>query len=273
MMRTNYQLLFSVETSHTYFENSVCDCLSFVPDYYTEQLLKRYGFMLNHSKNGFRMYVSAPAAVADFLQYISLVSGQEAFSFELVTKDPGFFVYTDLPYNELVQLSFDSSNVSATESTLTFNTGFAAGQQNSIVGTMTVAFEDILRYTTTAAPVFRIALNARSTQWQYYIVNTTKMPISNPGITGKNPASFSGPQTVTIESGQEAMLFVSEELLPLSEKPFYQFDFVSYPSNGVSKKPAPKMLFRGLPNAGAEYYATTTVNGAVQVCSPMYVYV
>ena len=103
------------------------------------------------------------------------------------------------------------------------------------------------------------------------------MILANPSITSKDGISFTGPASVTIQSGQQALLFSSgESLIPLSQQPKQRFDLVDNPApdnQQGQKRNSPKIIYKGLPNADPKFYGITEVNGSSQVTSPMYVYV
>ncbi|HEU4719669.1 MAG TPA: hypothetical protein VFU15_17615 [Bacteroidia bacterium] len=278
MMQSSYTPVFCADVLHSYFSEGICTCLRFIPSAATQPVLNRFGFRMQGKTNGFTLFTSSPGPLSSLLSYITRVTGETAFSFDIISRNDGFPVFTEMPADRLVLLTFDSSNSSGTApgNIVSLVTVFTDVGEASVTGTLTLNFSDILNYINgNSYGLFRISLTARSTQWQYYVVNRNAMQLDNPSVTEKGGMTLEGPQPATTPAGEQALLFTSgSTLLPLSEIPVYRFDLVNTPSNGAAqKKSSPKVVFRGLPNPGASNTAANAAGSSSLVTSPMYVYV
>lgn len=275
MITSSYTRIFGLAVYHTYFENDVCTCLQFTPDAATSVLLSKYGFKMRTSVNGFDFFFNGRGSAADILDYVAKVTRQNYFEFTISSTNEAFLLFTDLSVDWLGQITFDSSSASNqnTNGTIVLAEQLEACSLASDPGVLRIYFADILA---NDYPAYQIRLNARATQWQYYIVNKSAAVLDNPAISGKPSAGFNGPETVTIPTGQQAILFSSGDLLPLSEVPKYKFDLVN---NAASDIPSPskkstsgKLIFKGLPNPDPGNVGIVQINGKKQTASPIYVY-
>jgi len=277
MIQNNYKILFSLEVLHTYFENSICTCLQFIPDAPTSNLINRFGFNIRSNVNGFRFYRNTTKSISEILSYITTVTGLSYFNFKMVSTNREFTAFTDLPTGWLGQLLFDSQSYSNNTGFVLLKENFSDQQDITGIGTINIHFEDILKYQLgKEVAAFQINFNARSTQWNYYVINRSAVQLNNPTITGKIQIDFEGPKNVTIQSGEAALLFSSgNTLLPLSETPKYMFDLVNNSrlnnEQESTKKSSGKIVFKGLPNPDPKQIGLTTINDKKQVISPMYV--
>ncbi|HET6991756.1 MAG TPA: hypothetical protein VFJ43_10550 [Bacteroidia bacterium] len=279
MMQSNFKIAFDVEILHTYFQNSICDCLQLVPGYSSLGFINKYGFRINEKTNGLDVYFNSENSISTVFDYITAVTGINYFEFELVSTDPTFNNFTDLPIDWLGQLIYDSQSGSNS-----YQNGVLVLGENLVslpcaknIGSLKIYFADVLRYQNeNGVSNFQIQLRARSTQWQYYVINQSALLLENPSIVGKPATGFTGPENVKIQSGQSALFFSSDTLLPLSEVPKIQFDLVNNPasSDSNSKRNNSKIIFKGLPNPDTKHLGvTTTLNGQNLISSPMYVFI
>jgi hypothetical protein len=155
---------------------------------------------------------------------------------------------------------------------------FSENESAPDFGSLIIHFDDILKFRADKGYTqFGISFEARSTQWQYYVINKTSIQLDNPAI-GKTDINFTGPQNVVLGNGEQAILFSSgDHLIPLSEIPKYKFDLVNTPATNdriqIKNKSASKLIYKGLPNPNPERIGITKVNGQNQVSSPIYIYV
>lgn len=276
MITSGFKKICSLGVFHTYFENNLCTCLEFLPDDRTEDMLRKYGFRLRATNNGFDLFYSGNVSAADMLNYIARTTAQNYFEFTFTSINDSFLLFTDLSLDWLGQISFDSSSSLNRKSDGVIEL-VQKLETNSLVsdpGVIRIYFSDIIENNN---PAFRIDFNARATQWQYYIVNRSAAILDNPSINGKPPTYFSGPEDVTIPTGQRAILFSSGDLLPLSEVPKYKFDLVNNSSAitplPTKKATAGKVILKGLPHPDPGNIGIVEVEGKKQTASPIYVYV
>lgn len=281
-MQTTFKIAFSLAVTHTYFVRGICNCLQFIPDAGTQMLLKRFGFTIRNKIDGFDLYSNSTTELSALLSHVSKVTGKNAFGFKIQTNNPSFNCFTDLPVSWRGQLLYNSQsivNVSASNIVQLKETQ-SSDADNTCIGSLNVQFDDLLMYSSTSGfAQFQISYKARSTQWQYYIIYKSAVALGNPAVVGKSGINFSPPSDVTIDSGQQAMLFTSgNNLIPLSEVPQYQFDLVNNPaSNGDEssggKNTSVKIILKGLPNPDPTRMGMVSIDNQQQVSSPMYVYI
>jgi hypothetical protein len=281
MIRSNFQMMFKVEVFHSYFEQGICNCLRFKPGATTTGLLKRFDFKIRNKINGFDFYSNSRYTITAFLQYIQTSTNQTFFDFEIESNDPNFHLFTELPVDWVGQLFYDSQASVNMHQDGVVELGQSLSENANItsLGNLTVHFDDILKFGPgNKCAQFAINYKARSTQWQYFVINKSSIQLNNPAIGGKADIGFNGPENVTIENGERAILFTSgDNLIPLSKVPTYKFDLVNRPALNGNDPPkrasAPKIIFRGLPNPDPKRIGIVNVNSINQVSSPIYVYV
>ncbi len=281
MIRSNFQIAFKVEVLHSYFEKNICNCLRFKPGAITARLLKRFDFRTRNKINGFDFYTNSRDTIAAFLQYIQTSTNQTFFDFEIENNNSNFHLFTELPVDWVGQLIYDSHADSGVYDggVVQLGQNLSKNENPACIGNLTIHFDDIVKYSyDNGYAQFAITYKARSTQWQYFVINKSSVLLSNPAITGKTDIGFNAPEDVTIENGQQAILFSSgNNLIALSEVPNYKFDLVNRPAlNGndpPKKVSGPQMIFKGLPNPDPKRIGMVKLNNTNQVSSPIYVYV
>ncbi|MDB5134940.1 MAG: hypothetical protein JWP37_1543 [Mucilaginibacter sp.] len=281
MIRSNFQLMFKVEVLHSYFEHGICNCLRFKPGATTSGLLKRFDFRIRNKINGFDFYTNSRNTITAFLKYIQTSTNQTFFDFEIESNNSNFHLFTELPVDwvgQLVYYSQADTNVYQ-EGVVELDQSLSENVNATSLGNLTLHFDDIIKFgIDNGYAQFAINYKARSTQWQYFVINKSSIQLNNPAIGGKADIGFNGPENVTIENGERAILFTSgDNLIPLSEVPTYKFDLVNRPALNGNDPPkrtsAPKIIFRGLPNPDPKRIGIVNINSINQVSSPIYVYV
>lgn len=276
-MIKSYQRLFQLDAFHSYFQKDVCRCLEFNAEAATEHLMKRFRLLIRRQVNGIGLYSNSTQSPAQFLAYIEQATGQDAFCFEIRTNNPDFNFFTELPADWVGQLLYDSSNSSAQDNHVQLNQQLSGNAGTLCMGKVRLRFEDILKFSeqTGYAP-FNIRYAARATQWQYFVINRSSVPLSAPAISGKTSIHFEGPENVFTAAGQAALLFSSgSSLIPMNEAPIHKFDLVNFPEAGVSadsKSLRPQMIVKGLPTPNPQWIGRVAGDRNGQLSSPMYVY-
>lgn len=274
MIEQRFYSAFKVEVFHSYFENGNCNCVQFKLDSRTAQLLNRFGFRIRKLSNGFELQNNS-VSIVNLLAYITQATGISSFNFDLITTDENFINYTDFPIDCMGQLQYDTNsnkNTNDQEVTTLYPT-FNAEPYTTKLGTLTVHFKELIkRIAGKESLLFKINYVARSTQWQYYIVNRSSVYFNNPKIVGKSGIEFQGPAHTIIATGEAALLFSSSgKLIPLSKLSVYTFDLVDE-QNIDQKNGAVKTIVKGLPNPKVSQIECSK-NEIKLVASPMYVYV
>jgi hypothetical protein len=277
MMNANYKLVFTVTVKHTFFQGDICNCLLFSPSTDTESLFKRFGFKIHSRNDGFDLYTTNDS-IEDYINYIQSSTGKSGFDFQIQTTNPDFVLFTDLPVNWLGQILYSNSDPlnQLKDETVILNQTLSEDSSTNI-GALNIQFADLIKGNKPSQEInYQINFEARPTQWQYYVVNKSKVLLDNPSITGKSKIAFAGPSNVTLPTNEEALLFTSETLIPLSEIAVNNFDLANNPAaiqnDKLKTKANPKIVFKGLPNANPSHFGIFSENGIDCMSSPMYIY-
>jgi hypothetical protein len=279
MIENKFNIVFSMQVLHSYFKEGICNSLLFTPAPATEKLIKRYGFKIRQKINGFDFYTNASSSITDFLTHIQQTTGDTFFEFEIHNTNPNFNIFTELPVNWMGQIQYDThTRVATTGAIIQLQAIFESKNAPPPFGNLKIQFDNLLALqTSNQLSQFEIQYHARATQWQYYIINTSAIPLENPMVKGKSDIQFVGPTNITIQTGQEALLFSSgEQFIPMSEIPTYKFDLINTinsQTTTIKNATTSKTIFKGLPNPNPGRIGTVEVNGEKKVTSPMYVYV
>lgn len=265
-MRTQFTILFSLRAVHTYFGGKVCNCLQFRPDAATMIMLKRFGFEVRYRVDGFTVYTSA-ADRAALLSYLAETNYADAFVFSMQSRRDDFVSFTDMPQDR--QLVYDSNKTDHDE----LQAFYTAADNRGVTGNITIRFTDLLlAWQQQDAPAYSIRLRARTTQWQYFVVNRNALMLKTPTISNKKNIVFDGPVSVTIPTGEQALLFTSaRDLIPFSEDPLCQFNLVNAggSANAIGGN---RIIYKGLPAADPSRMGVAEIDGQKVFVSPMYVY-
>jgi hypothetical protein len=264
MNRTKLKKLFQLRIFHSYFENDTCPFVQLVPDEKTLELSNRFGFQLSTVAGHIGFFNSSGAPLDALLPYI-IKFFQPVLRFTIISNDPQFGLYTELPANETNYDTISAANVLCEEELkLSGQPGqVAAGLK---LGQLKVDIQDLLKFA--AADNFArycISYTARATRWQYYVIKRSQVATDSLVINGKTGVQFNGPDKVVAATGHPALLFTCADMLPLSEVPRYRFDLLSGKGS-----PMLKTLVKGLPTPDVEKLVR---NEQQQFSSPMYVYV
>lgn len=281
MREIKFQQAFQVAVYHPYFREGICNCLSFQPAAETVKLLKRFDCAADSNDNVFRFYLNTAGSISSYLEHIKKTSGISSFTFEVKTTDPRFVYFTGLPAEWAGQLLYDTQSGANNfdDNVLHLAEKLAQKKDSNAIGLLTVHFDDIIKYSSEKGYAkFDIRFKARSTQWQYFIINKSGVPLEAPVISRSgNSITFTGPENVTTKAGQPALFFSSgETLLQLSEYPGYTFSLTNNPGTlnghkGISS--AGKTIVKTLPRPDPVQYDIINVKGEKQFSSPMYVFI
>jgi len=274
MSKSNFIKVFSLEVLHTFFEDNKCTCLQFRAAEITQQLMKRFGFLVRYNANGFEMYTDTSSSLPEFLSYISR-SMPDYFDFSVQTEKQNFNLFTDMPFNS-GSICYDSaSGIAAENGSVILQPQFLNNDSISLAA-IKINFADVLsNIVSSGAARFQIYFKARVTQWQYYIVNKSDIHFNNPGVAGKYNIRFNGPFNAATPGGDVALLFTSgESLLPLSENAKYRFDLVNNfdPQQAQAFTSESNILYKGLPVPDPWSTLHANNNGTPIFTSPVYVY-
>ena len=274
MSRSNYKTIFRLKVCHSYFSNGICKDLVFVPGSSTRKLLERYRFDFKKLPDGFECFINTTYSPQAFLNSITCATGKTYFDFDIETTN-SFYNYTNLSTSNLNQLVYSSSNIISNNESYIINAE-TAEETGNCFAKLKIFFNDILKLMSSELPaLLSIHFEARATQWQYYIINRSEVPLKNPAVSDKTGISFSGPENVTMPTGEKALLFTSgTTLLPLKEDSNYRFNLINISGSTAyaTMKPTEKIIYKNLPNPNPDTMGFTNPDIANMLSSPMFVY-
>ncbi len=277
MSQTNYILLFKLEVHHSFFEDGMCNLLGFEPSANTKKLFKQFDFKIRSYHHGFGLYINTTNNPSELLKYITDQSGQNVFEFDFINADEKFYSVTDFPIDWLGTFTFDSKNGQFTNENNGFEIPINLGNKiETSSGKILIRFNDLANLLVKKSTLISIGFKSRSTKWNYFIINKSNKNFDNLSISGNPEVVFLGPSKATIQSGEEALLFSSESLLPLSENSKFKLQLVNKQNNKTSlnntqTSNSSKTVFKGLPNPDPLKLASTIEKKYLS--SPMYIYI
>ncbi len=226
MNQTTYKPICSLQVFHSYFEDTLMRGLNFAPAGHFKEIIGQLGIVLRQTANGFQLFAPTDEAITSFLAQLSNTHGTTSFDFDITNQDPLFYNYTDLPLGRMVSLSFSSADTQneTVGNQTTFHPSLNESEDTNFFGKLHIAIDDIMALATHDAAVsFAISFTARATQWRYYFINHTSLPMNNPHIVNDADIQFSGPYDSVLPNGEIAQLMTSTVLIPLSN--FRKYDF------------------------------------------------
>lgn len=271
-MNSQYNIVFSIQVFHEYFEKGICKYLEIQPNKATANTINRYGFKINRNENVFELYSNVPKNISDYLNYIQANSQEDCFEFDFSSSDPNFTLYTELPTNWTNKFIYTSSNTVSENQKIVLTASSIPNSSLLSIGSIKIYFKDIIALINTNNECnYAIKYESRATQWRYYIINKSEIPLSNPEIISKTPVDFEQAINVMLQNGNSALLFSSgKNFMKMSEIPKYNFDLIDKSSVGNQKG---KTIFKGLPNPRTNNIGIEEKNKEKIVTSSIYVYI
>lgn len=268
-------LLFSITIEHTYYTDGICVDLQYTPSQKTQIVIDRYALLLQRTPEGFSFYASTDQSIKDFLNYIKRTEDATSFSFDVVSMNQDFTVFTEYPITSLGIFSFNSNNNTVVDGVTVLKEVFEPRVTSNISFTVTVDYDAIIRFRESGNnPFYTIKFISRKTQWRYYIINNSNQHFEKLEIKGDSDIQFEAPVEVTLPNNMMAFLFSSGDLkLPLEEHATYRFNLLGTKTNLGNTRT--QTLFSGLPIAKSNSIETYTEEGGgtTQVASPLYIYI
>lgn len=248
-MNTTYTSLFKVNVSHSYYASNVCECLVYETSIETQAIFQKYGLVLRKAADGFEVYSTTNQSTETYLNYISQVSGQTAFEFIGITTDPNFYYFTNIPMNEVGVLTFasDQTNSDASNSSILLKETFVKEASTQYALKLTTKFDDIIHTKKTIENIaYSIQLQARDTQWIYYIINKSNQEYNQLEIqsTDQN-IQFTAAAEITLQNGDKALPFISQTQISLTNEVTHQFNLINTKKTITGERK--EIIFKGLP--------------------------
>ena len=272
-MTSEYNILFSMAVTHTYYQSGYCKHIVYKASEDTKKIMNAYSFVLMYADTGFSFYTEKTPSLEKLLKYIENVTGMTSFNFEASVTDPAFYQFTQFPVNKIGIINYESNRSSEAGRKLILKGVFKERTDTLCLFTLKIRFADLIAYINDRSSVtFYAEFQARSTQWQYNIINNSGQHFDELFIRSHSEIIFNKPENIVMENGQKAFSFSSGAYrIPLKEVPEYQFDLVSTTMKlGKSRS---KTLFKGLPYPAPDVMKITNEAHQEEVTSLMYVYI
>lgn len=268
MNQVNYQLLFTVSVSHSFFKDKIDRSFLFQPFESTKELANRFKIMFKTFPGGIHVFGGTEESIESFLEMILASTEISFLAFDLYSNDPSFYNYSDLPLGRVFQLIYSSDNElnQIDNGTIVLYPSFIERQNENRLGELRIHLQDLLNFSNSSSSSpfdYYISFDSRSTQWCYYFVNSSQISSDGFYIYNDSGIKFYDPVEVTMPDGSIASRFSSRELIPLSEAPKYKFSLLS--NDG-------RLLIEDLPNPNHRTISVQENNGEKWAMSSVYVY-
>ena len=278
MSLISYNKVFNLRVDHDYFSDGIAQGLIITPTVTTSTILDKYNFRLNLFSNGFDFYSKDRENLAAFFTYVKAATATDSFEFNMSTSDANFYVFTDLPieWQGIINYSSQYPENKKTDQQIELVGDLSQNMAINQVAHIALYFDDIIKALEQNTVVeYQIKFTARSTQWHYYLINSSQLDLTNVAIKSTPHIGFEAPQKVTLQNQQDALLFSSgAQQIKLSKVPEYKLDLIeNTTSEPVQSLTTYKTLFYGLPNASPDNFTVEQLDGDSIVISPMYVYI
>lgn len=263
-MTNTFSKIFSLQLSHTYYANEICNDIQYVASSETESMTRKFSLKLRILSNGFELYNGSGNTLKELLNYISQTTENKSFNFYATVVNPRFYnVSKEFPVQELGYLQYDSQNNTSGIIKGTFNS--TSNPQEALQ--IKIQFNDLIQENNTVSE-FKIHIETKATQWRYYIVNNSQMELGTLQIGGNAPYQFNSQENTTLQDGTKAILISSgTQKIPLQEVAKYKLSLENIQNGRTSQ------VFTGLPMANPNNITLFQENGTPQIASPIYVYI
>jgi hypothetical protein len=248
-MNTTYTSLFRITTLHTYYASNICEGLHYNASPTTQTIIDKYGLIVRKNTNGFELYTTTNQPIEEYLNYIKQVTEEKAFEFSGTTIDQNFYNYTaEIPLTNIGILSYEKKQDTATAMPIELTKTFIPKSDTKNAIHLKIEYDDIIRLRKTNTSIeFQIQLNARKTQWRYYIINNSNQNFNELAIeSNTDEIQFSNEGETTLQNGQRALLFSSgTHKIPLKNTAENKFNLINTKTTIAGNRK--ETVFKGLP--------------------------
>jgi hypothetical protein len=221
-MQINYtvqfQELLSISIFHGYYSHNKCGDFSFEMSKETLQLLGEYGIIIRQESNKIILIIDANR---DFNHFC--FGGTMNLTFYLKNKNPQFLNFTDLPFISNQQIEFEyipGRELLHTTDAVPIEICHESDDAG-IIGKVSLSINkenDLLPIRHT------IQFKERNVYWKYFIYGPSRYMEEAEYLciyekNQKDSISFNSKGMVKLPNGKDGLLFISENSLPLKERP------------------------------------------------------
>lgn len=224
-----YQELLSISIFHGYYSRNKCGDFSFETSNETSQLLQQYGIITKQESNKIILIIEANK---DFNHFC--YQGELVLTFYLKNKNPQFLNFTDLPFgsNQLIEFEHipgrellhatDSVPIEicheSDETGIIGKISVSINKENELFGLDSAQRNNLIPIRHT------IQFKERNVYWKYFIYGTSKYMEEAEYLciyekNQKDSITFNAKGLVKLPNGKDGLLFISDESLPLKERP------------------------------------------------------
>ena len=277
-MSAHYIPLVGLRFFHSWYAGGVLRDFSVQPNAATTRLMKQFQLISRSNGNAFGLYCLANKP--RLLKSLRAAMNRQPLVLELHAQAAGFYAFTELPMHYRGPLVFDSRQTSGPSSApvLMLQTPTAPPPESS---TAVISLWDDALFDAGGAPrnrEYRIELEARKTQWRYYVVNRSRTRLANSAVQSSNGLVFDTPVPQELPTGEQALMYSSgANLLAYAERPQNHFNLVI---NNAPEKQAKhaaatgsRILLAGLPIPSFTQLNSMLTQGDQAACSAVYLYV
>lgn len=244
------------------------------PSSETLQILKKYQMVFRTDTGVFTVLYPEDATKPKLREAIADAMGDAGMVFSMNAELPDFYNVTNLPLTFRGPLIFSSSDIAMKDDTAVFVTQTPEEPSSTVAatGAITIRKNELFNsdYTLNITN-YAVALEARKTHWNYYIIDRSGIGLENTRVTNGKGIDFEAPVVQKLPNNQEAMLYSSGTYeFAFSERPEHRFDLVQMTDEMSSNS---KTIFKGLPVAAGTQILTSEQDGQSYIYSAIYVYV
>lgn len=258
-----YKLILSVSISHSYFQKKIDPSLRFQPSKSTIDLMNRFKIIVRQTISRIELYCDTEESIKSILLTIIASTEISSLDFEFNFNNPSFSNYTEISgtVDHLVFSSDNKLNRNENEN-IFLHPSFTERQNENRFGQLHIQLVDLLKFHNTSNHVnFNISFNARSTYWQYVIINSRGFSSNEMSIESNSGIKFSISKEIDLNNIGNKTIFTSKTLIPFSNVFEHKFDL----------KNRDETIIKGLPNTDIESLRIVKSNGETLLYSSTFI--
>ncbi|MBV1873616.1 MAG: hypothetical protein KUG80_02480 [Gammaproteobacteria bacterium] len=274
--------ILQIRLFHEYFDSGFMQDVILLPAPETKKFIDKYELLIVQDKEGFSLHYFGCNSFSDFCQSLSILLVQQSFVFYIKSYGLSFSVISEWPLSWLGLVHYSSRNfvLSHTEEVELLADFVSDGDfKDDIFAQISIFPQDLFNPDGVCVyQIFDVKIQARKTQWFYYIFNRSGLDLSAPVVTNRKGIEFNAPESIIFDNGEEVLRFSSgENHFVLCETAKTTLKLIDYPSpvqSGVYENvQASKEIIRDLPIPMVDKINIKISKGQQLACSEMYVYV
>ena len=225
-----FQELLSITINHGYYYNNRCNDFIFEVENETMHTIKEYGILVKQEQNKLILIIDVNK---DFNHFCYL--GEMELNFKIINKNPLFLNFTELPFisNQCIEfeqinerellhaaenVTIENCHESISTNGINGKINLRLNKENELFG---LSFSDKNKFLTIR---HSINFKERNVYWKYLLYGSSKYMEDIESLyiyekNQKNSITFISKGMVKLPNGRDGLLFISENSLPLKERP------------------------------------------------------